>query len=41
MLRMDIQVFLVLTLTAGGRGEWLRHLNHRQACVRYILPSIP
>ena len=38
--RLDIQICLVLTLVVGRRGEWLRHLDHRQACVRPILPSI-
>ena len=41
MLRTDIQMCLVMTLVVGPRGEWLRHLDHRQACVRPVLPPIP
>ena len=41
MLYIDAHICLVLTLAGGGRGEWLRHLDHCQACVRPILSSIP
>ena len=33
--------FCELTLPVGGCGEWLRHLDHRQACPQPILPLIP
>ena len=41
MLCIDIQICIVLTLVVGRRGEWLGHLDHRQACVRPVPPSIP
>ena len=41
MLCIDIDFCLVLVLMVGRRGECLRHLVHRQACVRPILLSIP